>query len=65
MMLRKEVCRKCIDKHSDRKWNKQGIDDDRYWVEGHVCCPRKFSDFPAYNISVPKRCPYILEHVIR
>jgi len=65
-MLNKECCKKCHQNEYLGGWMK--FDEQRWEIEGEVCCPLECPKKGESNIRItdkpPNKCPFYLEHVI-
>jgi len=72
MKLDREICKRCIDRHTTSKGEMWDWMDDEWWDERHtVICPTDLADdWPASfdddartNGWPPPHCPYAVEHI--
>ena len=63
--LKKHLCVECIKQACTQEniWNDE---DDLYWAEGFVICPKHVRKVLKWYLQngIPTWCPYALEHIV-
>ena len=63
-MLSKKVCKRCF-KNDKSKWGWDQVDEQLWTKFGKVwCCMYKGAVIRLISNTVPKGCPYLLEHTV-